>query len=78
MEAELQEVAGGLASINNALREAEEMRGEARENIPPGLGDEPERGQFSGITCDDRGGRGEERSRRRREEGTRRAGLMCE
>lgn len=56
--AELQEVAGVLASIKNALlgfREAEKMRGEARENIPSGLRDKPEWVQFSRITCNDRG-----------------------
>lgn len=37
------------------FREAEKMRGEARENISSGLWDKPEWVQFSGIQCNDRG-----------------------
>lgn len=53
--AELHEVAGVLASINNALRESEKMRWEEGEDIRPGLRDKPEWVQFSGITHNDRG-----------------------
>lgn len=54
VEAELQEAAELLASINNAERG--ESRAEERTNIQSGLREEPEKVQFSGIACHDRGG----------------------
>lgn len=70
VKAELREVAGLLASINNAPSGPQEGR-ENETSILPGHRDKPEWVQFSGIKCNDRRTR-EERSARKRS-----VELMC-